>query len=216
MFEQVLWLAGPAAGYLIGAIPFSLLVGLLFGVDIRRHGNGNVGAGNLTKAVGLRAGAVAALLDGLKGLLTTLAAQRLGAGPAVVAVTGMAAVVGHNWSIYLRGRSGRGLATSVGVLMAINPAMLVWTGGWSVAGWKLGGGLGGFVGWAALPVVAVLFGRPASDVLVAFGLALLMLARRMQGSASRQPGLTAAFHRAVFDDEPSGDAVGNEERVRLP
>jgi glycerol-3-phosphate acyltransferase PlsY len=215
MSEQVLWLAGPAAGYLIGAIPFSLLVGLLLGVDIRKHGSGNVGAGNLTKAVGLRAGAIAALLDGLKGLLTTVAAQRLGAGPAVAAVTGMAAVAGHNWSIYLRGRSGRGLAASAGVLLATAPAMLVWTAGWSVAGWKLGGGLGGFVGWAALPVVAVLLGRPAPEVLVAFGLAMLMLVRRMQGSASRRPGLTAAFHRAVFDREPSGEGAGIEEPVRL-
>lgn len=209
MIEQAWWVVSPLVGYLIGSVPFAWLIGVACGVDLRRVGSRNVGAGNLYRTAGLPAGVVAALLDGLKGLIPTVVADRLGAGPAVASITGLAAVAGHNWSIYLRGRSGRGLATSAGVLAAVSPSLLVWTAGWSVAGWKLGGGIGGFVGWVALPVVAVLLGRPAPVVLAVFGLAILMLIRRMQGGADRAGGMAAAFRRAVFDrdTEDAGDAA---------
>ena len=90
---------------------------------------------------------------------------------------------------------------------------MVWTGGWAVAGWKLGGGIGGFVGWVMLPVVAVLLGHTAPVVLACFGLAVLMLARRMQGNPGREESVRAAFHRAIFDRDPGtvDEVAGIEE-----
>lgn len=213
MTEPIAWVLAPASAYLLGAIPFAFLIGALCGVDLRKEGTGNVGAGNLTKVVGLPAGALAALFDGLKGLVPVLLLREAGVGPAVVSLSGLAVVVGHNWSIFMRGRSGRGLAPSSGVLAAVDPSMIVWPGGWAVAGWKFGGGIGGFIGWASLPVVSAVFRRPAPAVLAALGLGLLMIGRRMQGNADALPGVRPALYRAVFDHDPDGDVATAEEPI---
>jgi hypothetical protein len=93
------------------------------------------------------------------------------------------------------------------VLVGVDPSLIVWPGGWAVAGWKFGGGIGGFVGWGSLPVVAAIFRRPAPVVLAALGSGLLMIIRRMQGNADADPGARAAIYRAVFDRDPGEDDV---------
>jgi glycerol-3-phosphate acyltransferase PlsY len=180
---------------------------------LRKVGTGNVGAGNLTRAVGLPAGMAAALLDGLKGLVPVLLLRNQGVGSAVVSISGLAAVAGHNWSVFLWGRSGRGLAPSAGVLVGVDPSLIVWPGGWAIAGWKFGGGLAGFIGWAFLPVIAVVFNKPDAVVLAALGLGLLMIIRRMQGNPGHEPGIRAAFYRAVFDRDPGDELASAEESV---
>jgi acyl phosphate:glycerol-3-phosphate acyltransferase len=213
MSEPLTWLLAPVATYLLGAIPFAFVIGSIFGVDLRKVGTGNVGAGNLRRVVGLSAGVAAALLDGLKALIPVLVLREMGIGPAVVAISGLTAVVGHNWSIFLRGRSGRGLAPSAGVLAGVDPWLILWPGGWAIAGWKLGGGIAGFFGWASLPVIAALLKRPDHIVLACLGLGLLMIVRRMQGNPSPQPGVKAALYRAVFDRDPGQAVTTAEEPV---
>lgn len=201
---QLSWLpeaAFVAAGYLLGSVPFALVIGTMAGVDLRRVGSGNVGAGNLTRNVGLPFGAAAAVLDGLKGLLPVVAAAELGFDAAVGVAAGVAAVAGHNWSIYLRSRSGRGLATGVGVLVGIAPGLLVWTGLWAVAGWAIGGGIAGFFGWALLAPVAVFTGQPELVVAAASALSLIVMARRMQGNPGQPPDPRARLLRLVWDTD---------------
>jgi len=200
--EPVLDIVLPVVAYLMGAIPFALLIGRAHGVDLRRVGTGNPGAGNLTRTVGIKAGVTAAVLDGLKGLIPVAAGRAMGAGLGTVTLAGLAAVAGHNWSAYMRGKGGRGLAASVGVVLALDPFLLAWTGAWSVAGWRMGGGLAGFLGWGLLPLFATSFHRPLTSVAVASGLAVLMMVRRAQGNAGRLSGLEAAVHRIVFDRDP--------------
>jgi glycerol-3-phosphate acyltransferase PlsY len=214
MGEALSWLVAPLLCYVLGAVPFAFLIGRVRGVDLRRVGSGNVGAGNLTRTAGMAAGTVAALLDGLKGLIPVLLMRRWDIGPAVISISGLGTVIGHNWSVFLRGRSGRGLAPSAGVLVGVDPSLIVWPGGWAVAGWKVGGGLAGFIGWASLPVVAVLFQKPAPVVLAGLGLSLLMVFRRMQGNPGHQPGLRMALYRAVFDRDPGDELTSAEEPVR--
>lgn len=193
----------PVGAYLLGAVPFAFLIGSMVGIDLRRVGSGNVGAGNLTRVAGYQYGTAAAVLDGLKGLAPVLIAHRLGLPEAVAASAGLAAVVGHNWSIYLGGRAGRGLATAVGAFLGLAPWLLLWTGFWAVAGWRVGGGLGGFVGWVLLAPVALWTGHSWVVVSAALLVALVVVIRRIQGNADSAPGLRAAFQRAVWDtDEP--------------
>ncbi len=118
--------------YLIGSIPFGLLISRAVGrVDIRQHGSGNIGTANVLRIMGKRAAALTLVGDLLKGFLPVLAALLLGGSEFLVAGVGMAAVLGHNWSIYLRFTGGKGVATSFGVLVAMTPlpalfGLLVW------------------------------------------------------------------------------------------
>jgi glycerol-3-phosphate acyltransferase PlsY len=193
----------PIVGYLVGAVPFALLVGFAYGVDIRNVGSGNPGAGNLSRTCGVPAGALGAILDGAKSLFVVLAMRQFGFDEPELWLTGVAAVAGHNWSVFLWGRAGRGLATSAGVLVALDPALLWWTTAGAVSGWKIGGGLGGTLGWGLLPFVGLALDRPLYEVWGLIGLALLMFVRRAQGNPGHQPGFKAAVFRAVFDQEPS-------------
>lgn len=119
-------------GYLIGSIPFGLLISQAVGrVDIRQYGSGNIGTANVLRIVGKRAAALTLLGDLLKGFLPTLAAVLLGGTELLVAGVGMATVLGHNWSIYLRFVGGKGVATTFGALLAMTPlfallGFLVW------------------------------------------------------------------------------------------
>jgi glycerol-3-phosphate acyltransferase PlsY len=119
-------LAAVAAGYVLGAVPFGLLVGRLAGnVDLRDLGSRRTGATNATRTLGLRWGALVLLLDIAKGISAVLLARLLfrdgAAGEWVVAAAGLAAVVGHNWSVFMAFRGGRGVATTGGGLLALAP-----------------------------------------------------------------------------------------------
>jgi glycerol-3-phosphate acyltransferase PlsY len=125
--SALLPLALIAAAFWAGAIPFGVLIARRRGIDIRDHGSGNIGATNVTRVLGARAGAAVLLLDALKGALPTAAAIAAtgGAAPArwVVALTGLAAILGHCFSPLLRGRGGKGVATAFGVFLVIAPAL---------------------------------------------------------------------------------------------
>ena len=121
------------AGYLCGAVPFSLLVGFLRRVDIRKVGSGNVGATNVSRSCGRRWGAVAFALDALKGFLPVLLlAPRLG-GELASVLCGLGAIAGHNWPVFVLFRGGKGTSTSIGVFSALlGPWMLAVVGVWAV------------------------------------------------------------------------------------
>lgn len=120
--------------YLVGSIPFGLLISRAVGrVDIRQYGSGNIGTANVLRIVGKRAAALTLLGDLLKGFLPTVLALLLGETELLVVGVGMAAVLGHNWPIYLRFVGGKGVATSFGALLAMTPlpavlGLLVWCG----------------------------------------------------------------------------------------
>ena len=113
-------------GYLLGAIPFGLLVGRLTrGIDLREYGSHRTGATNALRTLGLRAAALVFLLDVAKGVAAVVLARALLADDPQVewaaAVAGFAAIVGHNWSVFIRFTGGRGVATSAGALGAMSP-----------------------------------------------------------------------------------------------
>ncbi len=122
-----------AAAYLMGSIPFGLLAGKLKGVDIRDHGSGNIGATNVFRICGKGWGITVLLLDLLKGLGPVLLAKELYPENAELAhiFAGVAAIVGHNFPVWLKFKGGKGIATSAGVLVALLPwallvAFIVW------------------------------------------------------------------------------------------
>ena len=125
MSDTFLTILYPVLGYLAGTIPTGLLIGLSLGVDIRTRGSGNIGATNVARVIGKKWGIITLVADMLKGFLPVLAA-RLGCDglpnpQAIAALTGLAAVAGHCFSIFLRFKGGKGVATAVGVFLASCP-----------------------------------------------------------------------------------------------
>lgn len=209
------WSVLIVGAYLLGSIPFSQVMAKINGVDLREVGSGNVGAGNLKREVGLGWAVVAGLLDGLKGTAPVIVARQLGLGPGAAGIAGIAAVAGHNWSIYMKGRSGRGLASSAGLVLALYWPYLIWTSGWSVVGWKIGGGPAGFVGWALLPVLSAAMGRPETESLMLALLAVILIGRRMQGNPGSPRGALPALKRAFYDTDLEVEQVGGVVRDPL-
>lgn len=113
------------AGYLLGSIPFGLLVAKTWNVDIRRHGSGNIGATNVMRTLGPLPGALVFALDFLKGLLAVYLGYWLGGNPIIVLLLGLGAVFGHIFSIFLGFKGGKGAATGLGVLAGFAPEVFV-------------------------------------------------------------------------------------------
>ncbi|KAF0134962.1 MAG: acyl-phosphate glycerol 3-phosphate acyltransferase [Candidatus Saganbacteria bacterium] len=108
--------------YFIGAIPFSLIISkLIKGVDVRREGSGNIGATNTLVTSGKLAGSLALIFDVAKGFSAVLLAKLFIGGDIACLIAGVFVVLGHDFSIYLKFNGGKGLAATVGAMIAINP-----------------------------------------------------------------------------------------------
>jgi len=113
--------------YVIGSIPPGYIIGKLFrGIDLREHGSGNIGATNTLRVLGKPAGIAALILDVAKGFLAVTALAEIAASgrspltlPMMKVLLGIAAIAGHNWTMFLRFRGGKGVATSAGVFLGI-------------------------------------------------------------------------------------------------
>lgn len=149
-----------ALGYLLGSIPFGLILTRLAGLgDIREIGSGNIGATNVLRT-GNKAVAAATLAgDMLKGTAAVLIAEALGV-PALVA--GLGAFLGHLWPVWLRFKGGKGVATYLGVLLGLAwPFALAFAGIWLVVAFlSRYSSLSALVASAAIPVLLGLLGRP--------------------------------------------------------
>ena len=114
-------------GYLLGSIPFGYLVCRARGVDVTQYGSGRIGGTNVLRTAGKKAAAVSIGCDVLKGALAVLLARWLAGTELAVALAGFAAVVGHNYSLYIGFRGGAGTGTSMGAyfFMAPWPTLIV-------------------------------------------------------------------------------------------
>ena len=111
------------AAYLLGAIPTAYIFGrLLKGLDIRQHGSGNMGATNAFRVLGKGPGTAVLLIDIIKGLIpVAFVAPALGLNnPLALVIIGLIAVCGHNWTVFLQFKGGKGIATTLGVLIGLS------------------------------------------------------------------------------------------------
>lgn len=108
-------------GYLIGGIPFSYIVSkIIGGIDIREHGSKNSGATNVYRVLGIKAGLLAFLGDFLKGFSIAMVVRHA-FGPNEAIIASMATIFGHCYSIYLKFKGGKGVATSAGMIFGLSP-----------------------------------------------------------------------------------------------
>ena len=166
--------------YLIGSIPFALLLARRFGeADLRRVGSGNLGAANVMRASGVAAGLLVAALDMTKGAASVWLAARGSAGAALPAAAGLAAIIGHIYPVWLRFRGGKGVATACGVFavltpLALPPALAVFV---AVVWMTKYISLGSVIATMALPPLAYALGSPAPTVFAALAAAIVIVFR---------------------------------------
>ncbi len=146
--------------YLIGSIPFGLLLGKLAGIDVRKAGSGNIGATNVSRLAGKKTGAITLLLDAGKGFLPMLAAGALSFQIETVMFCGAASFVGHLFPLYLKFRGGKGVATALGVFLYLSPLTLLLCAVTFFAAVKLSGyvSVGSLLASGLMPVI-ILFNQ---------------------------------------------------------
>ena len=188
------------AAYLIGSIPFALLLARKWGkTDLRQVGSGNLGAANVLRASGVRVGVVVAVLDIAKGAASVALAMRVTAGPVAPAAAAFAAVVGHIYPVWLKFRGGKGVATACGVFsvltpLAVPPSLAVFL----VTVWLTKYiSLGSILATIALPSIAYATGAPVAALIAAWAAAALIIFRhrsnvmRIIGGKERRIGARA-------------------------
>ncbi len=168
--------------YLVGSIPTGLIIARARGVDLRSVGSGNIGATNVARAMG-RGLAIAVLIgDALKGFLPVFIGRHYltALPPAAVALAGLAAIVGHMFTIFLRGRGGKGVATSLGVALAISPLGALCGFGLYILAYVTTriSSIGSLLGVWSFPVFATLLGGvPRAYLALSIGTAALVTIR---------------------------------------
>ncbi len=176
MLEILLGVACVVIAYLLGSIPSGYLVARVRGVNIQQVGSGNIGATNVLRAVGVLPAIFVVILDPLKGALAVLLPLLLGLPPVVVAAAGLAVALGNNYNVFLKFRGGKGIATSLGVILVVSPLVGLLAAALGIYAIALGRlvSLGSLIGVAAAPVM--LAAQGADPSYMALGIALALLA----------------------------------------
>jgi len=107
--------------YLLGSVPIGYILGSRAGIDVRKAGSGNIGATNVARLVGKREGIITLMADAAKGFIPVFVASLLGFSSDWIALTGIAAFLGHLYPVFLKFRGGKGVATALGVFLGVAP-----------------------------------------------------------------------------------------------
>jgi glycerol-3-phosphate acyltransferase PlsY len=184
-----------AAAYLIGSIPTGLLLGKAYGIDVRKEGSGNIGATNLYRTVGRKVGIITLIGDCLKGMLPVLIVKASTFPPELAAWAGLAAFCGHVFSLFLKFKGGKGVATAMGVFLALAPvavtiaialfAVLLFI-------WRYVS-LGSIAAAAAMPLAVYLLGGSRTITAVTLVIALIVIARHHENISRLLSGTESRF-----------------------
>lgn len=168
--------------YFLGSIPFAYIITrFMTGKDVRKIGSGNVGATNASRVMGVKYGLLVGIFDILKGFLAVTIAQLLLPGEAsyLLLLASLLAIIGHNWSIFLKFTGGKGVATTFGVLLKLLPVVFIFY----VVIWLLVViitryiSLASILGALFLPVLVYIFRDEPAFIYFAMALALLIIIR---------------------------------------
>jgi len=145
--------------FILGSIPFGIIIAKAKGVDLKKVGSGNVGATNVLRSLGKWPAILTLLGDVLKGTAAVAIGRYLGVGPVYEGLAGISAILGHNFSLFLGFRGGKGVATSLGVLSIFSPqtalvTFIIWL---VVVIFTKYSSLGAIVSFGLLPINILLF-----------------------------------------------------------
>ena len=169
--------------YLVGSIPSGLILGKLFWhTDLRNYGSHNIGATNAWRTLGKVPGIIVFLADSLKGQAGVLLGLSLVGTPLAAVIGGLLAIIGHSFSIFLRFRGGKGVATSLGVLTMLmgNVTLIVFVLWFTIVYMTRYVSLGSVVAGVITPILAALFAYPMEYIVFTVIAALLVIVRHRE------------------------------------
>jgi glycerol-3-phosphate acyltransferase PlsY len=189
-------LAAAGLAYLVGAIPVGYLIGRAFGIDIRQHGSGTIGATNMLRTAGWLPAALTLVGDAIKGAAAVaLAAMVATSNERAAAAAAAAAIVGNCWPVFLRFRGGKGVATGLGAFLvlvpwAVLPAALVWLVVTTTFRYV---SLASVTSAACVPLGALALGYPRASVIACVAGAAIVVARHRDNLARLTAGTERRF-----------------------
>jgi glycerol-3-phosphate acyltransferase PlsY len=168
-----------AFSFIVGAIPFGVLFTKSQGIDLKKVGSGNIGATNVLRVAGKKVALMTLMGDILKGTAAVALARAVGGGTPVEGMAGLAAVLGHDFSPFMRFRGGKGVATSLGVVLIYTPIAGILT----VILWLLTvitmrySSIGAIVSFLLMPVWILLLDYPPETLYIAVIISVLLVAK---------------------------------------
>lgn len=216
---MAIWVILIICAYFLGSVPASYLAGKLRGIDLRQHGTTQVGGGNLWRATSWKLGLPVGIFDFVKGMVMVWIAHLQGLDVAQQTVVGMAAIVGHNWPVFLRFHGGRGIATLLGIVVIlpsinnITPWPTIIAIGIVFIGYPVfrSSPLPVFLGAASLPLTNWLFREKDGVVLAFLAIFLIIVVKRLTAQPSADTASISKsrllFNRLLFDRDISDKKV---------
>ena len=183
--------------YLCGSIPFGVLLAKTQNMDIREHGSGNIGATNVARTMGKKAGLITLAGDLLKGLLVIFIASQWFESTMIIALAGLAVFLGHLYSIFLKFKGGKGVATGLGVLSFAMPLSTLFSAGVFAISLKVSGyvSLSSILAAISLPLLGIFFKMPLSYIYLSTIVALFTLQKHRDNIVRLSQGTEANFFR---------------------
>jgi glycerol-3-phosphate acyltransferase PlsY len=195
---EMIELAIVLASYLLGSVPSGFILGSMAGVDVRKVGSGNVGATNVARVLGKARGALTLVADVIKGWLPVFIAHHLQLNLLAVCAVGLATFLGHIYSVFLRFRGGKGVATALGVLLGLAPlatavSVVVFAGVFSSSRLV---SLASIAAAVAAPISAWVIGYPAAIVIMITLMAIMITWRHRANIRRLRAGTEPKFGSA--------------------
>jgi len=183
--------------YLCGSVPFGVLLAKTQNMDIREHGSGNIGATNVARTMGKKAGLITLAGDVLKGLLVVFIASQWFDSTMVTALAGLAVFLGHLYSIFLNFKGGKGVATGLGILSFVMPfstlcSAVVFSISLKISGYV---SLSSILAAISLPLLGIFFKMPLPYIYLATIVALFTLQKHHDNIVRLNQGTEAIFFK---------------------
>ena len=178
------------AGYLCGSISFAYLSGRLWrGIDLRKYGSAKLSGSNVYHHVSRPAIVLVGLLDVSKAVLPTWLGLRLGLGLPTAIAAGLASMVGHNWSLFLKLKGGRGIGTALGMLLVVFPWSVAWVLGWLAFGRLMPkiAAVPALFSLVTLPILAAIAYQPRPSVWGCVGVLVITIVKRLEANRESLP-----------------------------
>ncbi|HJV67287.1 MAG TPA: glycerol-3-phosphate 1-O-acyltransferase PlsY [Geomonas sp.] len=183
------------AAYLLGSIPTGLLLARALGVNIREAGSGNIGATNVYRTVGRKLGIMTLAGDCLKGVIPVVAAKTIGLPIVWIAAVGLAAFLGHVYTVFLGFKGGKGVATALGVFLATSPLSVMIALGIFVAvlyKWRFVS-LASITAAAFIPVIVWAVGGTREVIAMSVVIAAIVIFRHRENISRLMAGSESKF-----------------------